>query len=287
MPREIVSRAGVGTAACLRQRSEMLLASLVIGYPTLILVKRGTKRLRAPGVDVVLRDGEAVAVAAGQAFDVLNTPTPDGWYEAAWIVFQPELFEQTAVEAPEVPPIRDLLPIQPMAAAFAEACDRAMEGVLHPDRIPEAIAVQRAREVLVWIAEHGGRLTARRAPSLAADLRDLIASAPDRDWTAGDVSARFAMSEATLRRRLAAEKQSLSRILIDVRMSLALSLLQATDRPVIQIAYDVGYDSPSRFAARFRDRFGYPPTAVRGEDVAFDRFGTANERHGGAPLSVG
>ena len=35
----------------------------------------------------------------------------------------------------------------------------------------------------------------------------------------------------------------------------ALVLLQATTRPVSEIASSVGYESPSRFAVRFRDRF--------------------------------
>jgi transcriptional regulator GlxA family with amidase domain len=47
-------------------------------------------------------------------------------------------------------------------------------------------------------------------------------------------------------------------------MSLALTLLQATSLPVTQIAMNTGYESPSRFAVRFRQRFGFAPTAVRG-----------------------
>ncbi|MRW90896.1 helix-turn-helix domain-containing protein [Duganella sp. FT80W] len=34
--------------------------------------------------------------------------------------------------------------------------------------------------------------------------------------------------------------------------------------PVARIALMVGYASPSRFAVRFRQRFGFTPTAVRG-----------------------
>ena len=47
-------------------------------------------------------------------------------------------------------------------------------------------------------------------------------------------------------------------------MNRALALLQATDLPVGVIAGDVGYASPSRFAARFRARFGVTPGAIRG-----------------------
>jgi AraC-like DNA-binding protein len=60
----------------------------------------------------------------------------------------------------------------------------------------------------------------------------------------------------------------LSELLVDVRMSLALTLLQATSLPVTQIAMNAGYESPSRFAVRFRQRFGFAPTAVRGHQRA-------------------
>lgn len=60
------------------------------------------------------------------------------------------------------------------------------------------------------------------------------------------------MSEATLRRRLEKEGLSFLQILIDVRMTRALALLQVTDLSIGQIALEVGYNSPSRFAARLR-----------------------------------
>ena len=47
-------------------------------------------------------------------------------------------------------------------------------------------------------------------------------------------------------------------------MSFAMTLLQSTDHPIAHIAAQVGYESPSRFAVRFRDRFGFAPTVVRG-----------------------
>ena len=48
-------------------------------------------------------------------------------------------------------------------------------------------------------------------------------------------------------------------------MMRALTLLQVSDWPVARIAEEVGYESASRFTARFRQRFGFLPTAVRGQ----------------------
>jgi AraC-like DNA-binding protein len=60
----------------------------------------------------------------------------------------------------------------------------------------------------------------------------------------------------------------LTDLLADARMATALTLLQATTQSVSQIALSVGDESPSRFAVRFRHRFGFAPTAVRGHDRA-------------------
>jgi AraC-like DNA-binding protein len=72
------------------------------------------------------------------------------------------------------------------------------------------------------------------------------------------------MSEATFRRRLAEQGQCFNSILIDVRMMTALVLLQVTDCPISEVAYQVGYESASRFSVRFKKRFGFSPMAVRG-----------------------
>ena len=43
-----------------------------------------------------------------------------------------------------------------------------------------------------------------------------------------------------------------------------MQLLQSTDLSILRIAEAVGYKSQSRFAARFRARFGFAPSAIRG-----------------------
>ena len=79
------------------------------------------------------------------------------------------------------------------------------------------------------------------------------------------LARKTATSVPTLRRRLAAEGVVFRELVQDVRMSHALALLQNTDASVLHVAMAVGYASASRFAARFRARFGYLPTDIRGE----------------------
>jgi AraC-like DNA-binding protein len=222
---------------------------------------------------LVAREGVGAAVAAGHAFDVANTPDADGVYEAAWLVFDPRVVVDFAVEA-RSPEIRDVLVLDEVEEDFLASYRRALDAMRDPQGVPHAIAVQRVRECLVWIDIHGGRFKGTLYPSVSVRVRSLLAPAADRPWGAPDMARLLSMSEATLRRRLAAEGQSFSRILRDVRLSQALTLLQATDRSIQEIAQAVGYESPSRFAVRFRERFGQSPARLRAGPRSRDRFGT-------------
>ena len=46
-------------------------------------------------------------------------------------------------------------------------------------------------------------------------------------------------------------------------MEHAAGLLKTTTRSVLDVALDVGYASPSRFAAAFRRRYGVAPSVYR------------------------
>nr|WP_281068750.1 helix-turn-helix transcriptional regulator [Ramlibacter agri] len=118
-----------------------------------------------------------------------------------------------------------------------------------------------------WLLELGIVFQSRSPQSaVSVAVRDLVANRLDAAWTTQGVASELAMSEATCRRRLAAEGTTFAELLVDARMSAALTLLQATTRPVSDIALQVGYESPSRFAVRFRERFGFAPTQVRGHE---------------------
>lgn len=69
--------------------------------------------------------------------------------------------------------------------------------------------------------------------------------------------------ESTLRRRLQQESQSFRLIVEEVRMAYALGQLQSTSLPIGEIALNSGYQSGSRFTARFRQHYGLLPKHVR------------------------
>ena len=146
---------------------------------------------------------------------------------------------------------------------FRAAFDRAVAAVSAPEQLPPKVVENRMREVLIWLALKGLKFSNHLKLSVAQKVRTIISRDLARNWKALEVARTIAMSEPTMRRRLGKQGLSFQQILIDVRMTRALALLQVTDLSISQIALEVGYDSPSRFAARFKQRFEIAPSAIR------------------------
>ncbi|MTV38945.1 helix-turn-helix transcriptional regulator [Duganella radicis] len=259
----IALRSEVGATAGIQQQQELEFKRLFIENPVLILVEQGIKSVQWSGGACQIRAGEAIALAGGQSIDITNRIGADGCYRARWLAWDGGLIAAHANAHARQTVIRDALPIIGAPADFLAAFRQASDAI-EDDRLPIEIARHRAAELLLWVGLHGGRFEQARDLTLAVKVRRVIGQDVGGEWSACAVASAFAISEATLRRKLADEGTSLSAILVDTRMTLALQLLQSTAQPVTQIALAVGYQTPSQFAVRFRDRFGFPPTSVRG-----------------------
>lgn len=109
-----------------------------------------------------------------------------------------------------------------------------------------------------------GRVTLPRPTGFAQRIRGVLIASPGTEWSSTGLGRTLGVSEVTLRRKLASEAWTFQSLLADVRMSAAMQLLQSTDLPILHIAQEVGYESQSGFAMRFRARFGFAPSAIRG-----------------------
>lgn len=267
--RTIRNRGGVGTTAHVVQARELLSTRISIDLPTLIAVRDGTKRVRAAGMEYLMEPGDLIAVAPGQSFDVINTPCPiTGLYKADWLACDLGLIRRFLQGRPQGRRITDTLLLRATSGYLLTSFAHACEGIALEHDIPCQAAEARMTEMLGWLAHLGGYFDSEPERSVTLRLRHLIGNDLSAEWTAPSVARYLGMSEATMRRRLTSEKTQFHQLLVDIRMSHALTLLQVTDVSVTSIAYEVGYSSPSRFASRFRQRFGYAPSDVRVSEVA-------------------
>ena len=259
--------------------------------PALIRVFAGTKRVRTSLGAMDVGAGGVAVLVPRLDMTIENCPAPDGPYQAQLMVIPEDLVGCTdRADGDTGNPMRATTR-ERVVAAF----DRSAAFARAP-AVPERIRLNAVREVLLWLAEEGIGFGRLRPPLLADRLRAILSADPGREWRSAEAAEMLAVSEPTLRRQLAQNGASFGVLLADVRMSVALGMLQSSDLPVNRVALDVGYACPSRFAVRFRKRFGLAPSSIRmaatqGDDrasrdaaPAFDRIGTKNDRSGTIPV---
>src|SRR5262249_42440258 len=147
-----------------------------------------------------------------------------------------QLFEDTyagmaSITVPAAPMPARVANLPEEAAALFEYC--CQPGNLA--NLPGAVARMRLMELITWFALSGAVLGQYRSPRVGDRLRQMIEANPAFDWTLGHMARRFNMSDATLRRKLAAENTSFSEILSDTRMTRALGLIHTTTLPMAQV----------------------------------------------------
>lgn len=235
-------------------------------------IREGSKQMGLDGQQAEFTESQLGLIAPRKPLDIENRPGPRGVYTAAAIALPDGIAD--SFSGSEANPVG-----RSAARRAGEAFERAAT-LLQDPATPAAVKDHAAREVMLWLAEDGIGFPPPRPRGLEDRLRAMISTDPAAGWKADQAAAALALSPATLRRRLAGEGISFSEVLTDVRMTHALTLLQATAFPITRVAEECGYASPSRFAARFRARFGCAPAAIRAPSI--ERNGTEAERSGTA-----
>ncbi|MDR3493884.1 MAG: AraC family transcriptional regulator [Ancalomicrobiaceae bacterium] len=262
--------------ARVRQSSGARFRRLYLAQPLLIAVRRGHKTITIGECTVTADVGECVVLSGGVHADVANTPDGLGAYEADVVVFAPDLVEAgTTAGSTAFGSLR----VGPAIEASLQAAIAALDAA---DTLPQTVVDHRVAELLVWARAEGLSPIMIENNALPSRVRRIVAADPARDWRVGEIASRLAMSESSLRRHLAAEGTSAGKILADARLSRALDQLQTSRLPITEIALMAGYDSPSRFAARFRARFGLAPREIRGSGGEIARFSTEVDQIGAA-----
>jgi AraC-like DNA-binding protein len=230
--------------------------------PLLIIPLQGHKRLRSGEQWLDCAPGSFLMLHHAQQVDIENLPASDAPYRALTIGFSWRLLEvarsllamhPTAASSPPMSISQGpLAPLEPALAAYL-AC--AADDPLAIDHASLGLLLALAR------TGHNGFISAGD-PSLTARARLLIAADPARAWKSADLEARFAISSATLRRRLQEEQSNFRTLLQEARLHHALQLLQTRRQPLKSTAAACGYSSLASFNRAFAQRFGLEPSAV-------------------------
>ncbi|MFG0784943.1 AraC family transcriptional regulator [Delftia tsuruhatensis] len=205
-------------------------------------------------------------VQAHTSADLMKTPGSGGQpFRSVLLALSPELleaFHRTRAQPAALPQDEQAFRQLPLDDDLQDALRQVLASVPSPTISDERLRY-RLMDLLAALAERGHILRRAGPPGTASRLRTLIAQAPQQHWTAHSAGSALAMSEATLRRRLAGEGVRFEELLVDTRMHHAMLLVQTTGWSLQHIAQACGYQSRARFSERFRARFGYSPSALR------------------------
>ena len=257
----LAARAEAGGIFPLVQSGAYRLRAVRCDSPFLVLPLAGRKRVHLPGGPLDCAVGSFAFWQQPCQLDVENIPDAGGDYRALVIPFDWALVELA----------RGLLDRhQPLALSQALVASGPLESVagaldeLIGGETVDALAREHLLVGLLLALARAGHDGFRRArnPSLAERIRLRIAAEPARAWTSALLEVEFAISGATLRRRLAEEDCSLRALLREARLHHGLNLLQTSRKPLKTIAQASGYRSTTQFAQRFTERFGVEAATV-------------------------
>ncbi|GAA6141599.1 helix-turn-helix transcriptional regulator [Hydrogenophaga sp. 5NK40-0174] len=244
-------------------------STVCIHQDSLIVVRRGRKTLLRTEGALEAVPGEALAVARGTVWDVINDPATHGSYEADVLVFGEDLIasgESLPLDATEgSTPLSGGSRIK-VDGTFGESIDRVV-GQLRHRTVSDQVLAHWLQEVLIHLREGGIRFTPVADLSWTEQVRRRVSQTPDGHWTLEALAERFHMSASTLQRRLAEEGHTVAALVRQFRLELALGMLQTTDLPIGEVAQRCGWQSHSRFSAAFQDRWGFSPSQLRREAV--------------------
>ena len=118
------------------------------------------------------------------------------------------------------------------------------------------------------LVESSGEAVSEETASLLEQVLEIVEEhLGDATFGVEDLAAGVALSRRQLSRRLKeATGESPGVLIRRVRLQHAVHLLEEDTRTISEVAFAVGYESPSHFARAFRKRFGCPPSEYEGAE---------------------
>ena len=231
--------------------------------PALCRVNRGSKIIVQGTSQMQVTPQQLIILPADVELEVINQPD-NGLFCSDLLSLTADLLADFKAHYMSEPPPGRLTslcaPMTPELSFMWQNVLQAVRGGLstelqHHQTMGLLLALQQAG--------YAGPLLNERQQDLTAQVRQIIMLSPAEAWSVPRVAKMLFVGESTLRRRLQQESQSFRLIVEEVRMAYALGQLQSTSLPIGEIALNSGYQSGSRFTARFRQHYGLLPKHVR------------------------
>ncbi|MES9852196.1 MAG: helix-turn-helix transcriptional regulator [Candidatus Thiodiazotropha sp. L084R] len=248
-----------------------------IDSPCILFVLEGRKVMFDQSREIICDAGEVLTLPSPASFDLRNEPDPrTGRYRTLVIPFKQadldtvrRIHELSSPSADRFPEILKFENHDLLLSALHHYLSSDVENLLN----------HRLLELLLILVQQNSRLLNYTLcqESWSQKVRAFLASDLSKKWEIGEICKHLATSESTLRRHLKSEQTGFRDLLIEQRLTTALTQLLQTSLPVTQIAYECGYQSVSRFSNNFNKRFGISPSEFRSTMNENEQNLTVNE----------
>lgn len=235
----------------------------------MVYVLNGEKHVECSGEHFIVKAGQLIVIPANMLMNVTNLSINDQQYQALCFTWCSELLHQFALS--HLPPktiMLNKISVQTqLTTTFIERLKQIENELLTEDFNNSSTDLTLVKhffyELLIRLSAMHIAFMPPKPDKLSQKIRRVIGMQPSKKWYASELAKQFALSESTLRRHLALEGYNLSQIILDVRLSYGLMLLQTSQKSILQISQAIGYESGSRFAFYFKKRFGFSPKQLR------------------------
>ncbi|NRA52549.1 MAG: helix-turn-helix transcriptional regulator [Gammaproteobacteria bacterium] len=237
------------------------LLNVPIVKPLLIVVLSGNKEL-GKDHEINCASGNFIFLADNPAINMRNIPK-DKEYYALLIEFDYQDFQGLQVNTGN----QKRYYVGEINQTLSKCLQQFVEISLWA---PKPLWSLRKREIIELLCHLGHQeiLSMVGTSNVTHRLHQMFCEQSFEQLTVEYICDKLAMSESTLRRKLKHEGTSVQEIKDQARLGLGLHLLQTTYYAIGLIAQKCGYQSQSRFADRFKGRFGLTPSELRKTKMA-------------------
>lgn len=267
---EALSIQQLATLTKLIVRHQQCLRNIKLDQPIIVVVLQGIKTIYLDEKEYIFQAGDLFFVPRYLALDVINQPDSNSHsYIALVLELADNLISRIRQAYPE---LINYIPYQPtnkikldipltpqlqqsLIYLVKNIIDNAIDNnsYLHQHRLIE---------VILLILQQQGEFIQLINPDLPTHIIYIIAQDLSLSWSTAMVAQKLNVSVSTLKRQLKSHNLNFGEILNQERMKKAMRLLQENKYTVSEVALACGYQSSSRFAARFRNYYQVNPSKV-------------------------
>jgi AraC-like DNA-binding protein len=259
--RESVSIQQLATLTKLVVRHRECVRGIKLEQPIIVVVLQGIKTIYLDEREYIFQPGELFFIPAAIALDVVNQPdTNSHSYIALVLELGDNLIARIRQAYPEL--VNDLDSEKssqieldlPLTSQLAQSFIYLVQTVVNnATENSSYLHEHRLMEVFLLLLQSNRRSQFLKIiyPDFLTYVTNLIGRDLSLSWSAAQVAQELDISVSTLKRKLKYHNLTFRQILTQARMQKGMRLLQENKYAISEIALACGYESPSRFAARF------------------------------------